>query len=267
MTLKQLEYAVAIDEAGSVCAAASALRVAQPSLSQQLLALERELGVSLFSRTPQGTVPTRAGRAFLAEARTTLAAAQRARGAVTRETTVVLVQGAKLAQRVRDALGDDALVVVADDDDDLVRRAAQEDVDLAVGSAPTGEFAGDTLELACEPCALVLAADDALLDDDSPVVSLADLAGRRRLTLPGDPPLAGGVAALPADTPATALRLAAAGVGWALVPTDAITAEVTHLVRPLDPPVVRRTAAFAATSFSPAQRALAEQIAAALAAG
>jgi hypothetical protein len=58
MSLRQYEYALAVAEEGSVTAAAEVLRVAQPSLSQQIRGLERELGVQLFTRTPTGLVPT-----------------------------------------------------------------------------------------------------------------------------------------------------------------------------------------------------------------
>jgi DNA-binding transcriptional LysR family regulator len=52
MSLRQYEYALAVAEQGSVTAAAELLRVAQPSVSQQIRGLERELGVELFARTP-----------------------------------------------------------------------------------------------------------------------------------------------------------------------------------------------------------------------
>jgi DNA-binding transcriptional LysR family regulator len=68
MSLRQFEYALAVAEQGSVTAAAEVLRVAQPSVSQQIRGLERDLGVELFSRTPTGLVPTVAGRSFLREA-------------------------------------------------------------------------------------------------------------------------------------------------------------------------------------------------------
>lgn len=79
MSLRQFEYALAVAEEGSVTAAAERLRVAQPSMSQQIRNLERELGVKLFARTPTGLVPTVAGRAFLREAEVAVKAARRAR--------------------------------------------------------------------------------------------------------------------------------------------------------------------------------------------
>lgn len=74
MRLRQLEYFVAICEAGSFTAAADRLFVAQPSLSQQIKALETELECRLLERTAKGVAPTAAGEVFLEGARATLAA-------------------------------------------------------------------------------------------------------------------------------------------------------------------------------------------------
>ena len=54
MRLTQLEYFVAIAEEGSYAAASTRLIIAQPSLSQQISALEKELGCRLFERLPRG---------------------------------------------------------------------------------------------------------------------------------------------------------------------------------------------------------------------
>lgn len=48
VTLAQLEYFLAAVEHGSFSAAALALRVAQPSLSEQIRRLEKRLGVALL---------------------------------------------------------------------------------------------------------------------------------------------------------------------------------------------------------------------------
>ncbi len=82
MDLRQMEYAVAVAERGSINAAAEALRVAQPSVSQAIRALEAELGVALFDRLASGARPTDAGLAFLGPARLALRDAANARAAV-----------------------------------------------------------------------------------------------------------------------------------------------------------------------------------------
>jgi DNA-binding transcriptional LysR family regulator len=61
MELRQLTYFSKVAELRSVSKAATHLHMTQPSLSRQVLALERELGHSLFDRTPHGVEPTPAG--------------------------------------------------------------------------------------------------------------------------------------------------------------------------------------------------------------
>jgi DNA-binding transcriptional LysR family regulator len=78
MNLRQYEYALAVADEGSMTAAADRLRITQPSLSQQIGALEKHLGVQLFTRTPSGVTVTVAGRAFLAEAKIATTASRRA---------------------------------------------------------------------------------------------------------------------------------------------------------------------------------------------
>lgn len=76
-TLRQIEYAVAILDHGSVAAASVALGVAQPTLSAALAKLEDQVGLQLFIRHhAQGVSPSPAGRRFLAEARNLLTQAQ-----------------------------------------------------------------------------------------------------------------------------------------------------------------------------------------------
>ncbi len=74
-TLRQLRTYLAIVDAGSVSAAARALRLTQPAASQQLQELERQLGVRLLERAAGRSMPTAAGQALLAPARRALAAA------------------------------------------------------------------------------------------------------------------------------------------------------------------------------------------------
>jgi DNA-binding transcriptional LysR family regulator len=82
MTLQQLQYVLAAIEHGSFSAAADALHLAQPSLSEQVRRLEAELGVALFQRVGRGIVLTEAGRALRPHAEAALAAAEQARESV-----------------------------------------------------------------------------------------------------------------------------------------------------------------------------------------
>ena len=61
MDVKQLRYFIAIAEEGSLSAAAQRVNVAQPSLSQHVLTLERNLGVNLLERSPRGVSLTQPG--------------------------------------------------------------------------------------------------------------------------------------------------------------------------------------------------------------
>jgi len=75
-TLRQLEYFVAVADAGSVTGAAAAVHLSQSAMSTALAALERSLGVQLIVRRhARGVTLTPAGAAFLVEARALLAQA------------------------------------------------------------------------------------------------------------------------------------------------------------------------------------------------
>src|SRR3954451_20133376 len=76
MTLQQLTYFLAAADHGSFSAAASALLMSQPSLSEQIRRLEAELGVPLFVRAGRGIELTEAGRLLRPHAERTLAEAQ-----------------------------------------------------------------------------------------------------------------------------------------------------------------------------------------------
>lgn len=75
MTLRQLQYVVAVADTGSFRRAAERCRVAQPSLSTQVAELERALGVRLFERDRRRVLVTAAGEALLPAARALLVAA------------------------------------------------------------------------------------------------------------------------------------------------------------------------------------------------
>jgi DNA-binding transcriptional LysR family regulator len=75
-TLRQLEYFVAVGEAGSIAKAAEQVNVSPPSISASIAQLESEFGIQLFVRKhSHGLSLTTGGRAFLKEAARLLAAA------------------------------------------------------------------------------------------------------------------------------------------------------------------------------------------------
>jgi LysR family transcriptional regulator, hydrogen peroxide-inducible genes activator len=89
MEFQQLRYVCAIAETGSFSRAAERCRVAQPSLSQQVLKLEEDLGAKLFDRLGRSVRLTEAGRALLPHARSILHQMEAARAGVEDKRTDV----------------------------------------------------------------------------------------------------------------------------------------------------------------------------------
>ncbi|QHN03230.1 hydrogen peroxide-inducible genes activator [Granulicella sp. WH15] len=87
MEFHQLRYVCAIAETGSFSRAAERCQVAQPSLSQQVLKLEEDLGAKLFDRLGRSIRLTEAGRAFLPHARSVLSQMEAARSSVADKST------------------------------------------------------------------------------------------------------------------------------------------------------------------------------------
>ena len=82
MEIHQLRYLVAVADEGSFSRAAAKVRVAQPSLSQQIRKLEAEVGQPLFDRLPRSVVLTEAGHCLIDYARQILASIGDARRCV-----------------------------------------------------------------------------------------------------------------------------------------------------------------------------------------
>ncbi len=82
MEIHQLRYVCAIADTGTFSRAAERCQVAQPSLSQQVLKLEEDLGAKLFDRLGRSVRVTDAGRAFIPHARAILDQMEIARSSV-----------------------------------------------------------------------------------------------------------------------------------------------------------------------------------------
>ena len=193
MDLRRLEYFLAVVQHGQVTSAASALRVAQPSLSQAIKALERDLGVQLFTREGRTLRPTRAGRALVEPARRVLGDLDTARAAV---ADVVELAAGWLDIAAHELLGRDPLVAALAafheryagipvrvhsprDEDELVRLLADGRCELGLAFLPVPEAGLAVRPLGAQDVWVVLPPDaDAPTDPQAPmpVAALHDVA-------------------------------------------------------------------------------------------
>src|ERR1700736_5902089 len=89
MEIQQIRYVCAVADTGNFSRAAERCHVAQPSLSQQVLKLEEDLGAKLFDRLGRSVRLTEAGRAFVPHARSILHQMEAARAGVEDKRTDV----------------------------------------------------------------------------------------------------------------------------------------------------------------------------------
>ncbi|SDO69845.1 LysR family transcriptional regulator [Actinacidiphila guanduensis] len=284
MSLRQFEYALAVAERGSVTAAAEALHVAQPSVSQQIRALERELGVELFARTPTGLVPTVVGRAFLREAEVAVNASRRARAtarAGAGELAGELVVAAQMGFGTRQlpgALGTlrrrfprlEVTVFEEPSSAELERLCRRGVLDLALMAA-CERTPGNAHRLGGEEFVVVLGAGHPMLAADR--VDLRGLERELWVRFDRDSALDAVLAAVLRDNAlapatvarvsqtATAVRWAAHGLGVTLVPRSAVPEGYEHLVRPVAPAVSQPVIAVVRPAPGPAETALLELLA------
>ncbi|MEV4460430.1 LysR family transcriptional regulator [Microbispora sp. NPDC049633] len=281
MSLRQFEYALAVAEQGSVTAAAELLHVAQPSVSQQIRSLERELGVQLFARTPTGLVPTVAGRAFLREAEVAVRASRRAKAmarAHTDELTgelVVAVQMGFGTRQLPGALGAlrrrfprlEVTVFEEPSSAELDRLCRRGMLDLALMAA-CEQSPEDAHHLGDEEFVVVLGAGHRQLAAGR--VDLRELEGEPWVRFDRDSALDAVLLHVLRDSglapttvarvsqTATAVRWAAHGLGVTLVPASAVPQGYEHLVRPVLPAVPQPVIAVVRPSAGPAETALLE---------
>ncbi|MFG2675923.1 LysR family transcriptional regulator [Streptomyces sp. NPDC048445] len=279
MSLRQFEYALAVAEEGSVTAAAELLHVAQPSVSQQIRGLERDLGVQLFSRTPTGLVPTVVGRAFLREAEVAVSASRRARAtarAGAEELAGELTVAAQLGFGTRQlpgALGTlrrrfprlEITVFEEPSSAELEQLCRRGVLDLALMAACERSPA-DAHRLGDEEFVVVLGAGHPQLASDR--VDLRELEGEPWVRFDRDSALdavlqnvlreAGPapITAARVSQTATAVRWAAQGLGPTLVPASAVPHGHEHLVRPVFPVVTQPVIAVVRQDAGPAETAL-----------
>jgi len=189
MELQQLRYFIAVADTGKFTAAARDLHVAQPSISKQLRKLEDELGAALLERRRTGVVLTDAGAILLPWAKRMLADLDGARSEVAGLATLEggrLSVGATpslstvLLPRVLAAFHAEhpgiTLSVVEAGSRDLVDRLAAGDLDLALVILPVPrEELFETAPLIREELVLAVARDHPLARRKT--VKVADLRG------------------------------------------------------------------------------------------
>ncbi|MFD4989752.1 LysR family transcriptional regulator [Streptomyces sp. NPDC058374] len=193
MQFQQLHYFVAVAETRHFTRAAETVHVAQPSLSQQIRALERELGADLFLRARGNITLTDAGEALLPLARRILADADTARhevqelaqlrsGRVRLGATPSLCTGLlpDVLRSYHDRYPGIRLMIEENGSHDLVRELARGALDLAlvVLPLPSPSPALLTTELLREDLVVVSGRDVPVPGGHHPV-RIADLAGER----------------------------------------------------------------------------------------
>lgn len=280
MNLRQLEYVIAVAEEGSFRAAAERSHVSPPSLSEQVRALETEVGGPLFERLPRGARPTPAGRALLPEARTAVLAARRARRAARAaldlahaelEIATVFSLAVGLLPAALDRLAHDHPGITVSLHEfrhrrELVRAVDEGIGDIAVGPVPVGRD-GLVVELGHEAFVAIVGPRHPAFAHREPV-ALAALADDDWVQFPewhGLHDLVTEICAHAGFQPHeavrtsqvdAAVRLAASGLGVAIVPANIVPAHLSAHVRELSPPVFRLLSAFARTDWSPQAQAL-----------
>jgi DNA-binding transcriptional LysR family regulator len=264
MELRVLGYFTAIADDGSFTRAAERLRVAQPSVSQQIRALERELGEPLFQRGARGVTLTSGGRALLPYARSAMAAVAAAKaefaarsgmlagalaiGTVNGLEETVLPELLGIFHRRYPGV---AVRLTADTSAPLLAQVAHGELDAAIIASPESPlpdgisdevFLRDMImavtrsdceyaQLAAMPLELASSQPLITYSQDSGLRDLIETAFRRAgLTL---------TVAYSSDDPALHVALARQGVGIALAagsdPSVRNASGITCL--PLDPPI------------------------------
>jgi DNA-binding transcriptional LysR family regulator len=267
-----MEYWLAAVDEGSFRRGARRMHVSQPSLSQQVRALEAELGGELVERLPSGIRLTSAGKEFLPHARNAVSAADRA------------VRSARSALEMRSGELEIATVrsIAAGILPDLIhswrerlpgasvrlrefthRKLAEDAVasglaDIGIGPPPPVWATGPVMRLGWEELVVILPADDS--EPAGERIRLDGLADREWVMFDPDNGMSDlivNACALAAETPftprpavftsqvETAARLAGAGVGPTLVPASVVPVGLRGRVLRCDPPVGRELTVYA----------------------
>jgi DNA-binding transcriptional LysR family regulator len=283
MDLRRLSSFLAVVEEGSFTRGARRLGITQPSLSQQIRTLESELGGPLLERLPRGVRLTPAGRALLPEAQTAVRAAERA------ENTARMAFGLEAGDLEVATLLSMAVGILPHAIGRWIERypeiairmreythhsLLEEDVrsgvgDIALGPVPES-WDGPLERLGFEELVVVLPASDPLAGERT--IPLGALADRHWVLFQPGHGLTEVVdaacrragfqprVAVRTTQVEAATRLAAAGLGPAMLPDNVVSPDLGSTVVHLDPPVLRELAAYTRSEWSPLASAFLEAL-------
>lgn len=193
MELHQLRYFVAVVETGSFGKAAERCHIAQPSLSQQIIKLEKELGEHLFDRLGRRIAVTDAGEALFPRAKRILAEVESVRTAViedVEEGRGRIIVGAiptiapyllpPAVKSFRAAYPESQIEVIEDVTTNLIQMLVDAEIHVALMSTPVNDHRLSIERIATEPLIAVCGTDHPLsrrkrvkyseLDDEPAVV-------------------------------------------------------------------------------------------------
>lgn len=256
MELRQLKYFVAVAEELNFRRAAEKLYIQQPPLSRQIRQLETELGVELFHRTKRSVTLTEAGKAFLDEARLTLAQAQRAINAVQSKTINTLKIGFSicafdrvlpdLIQKFRQQSQETQVDLTEMPKKKQIQALLNHQIDIGFCYAPINNFQLDSVNILSEPLAVVLPPNHPLVQQEK--IELRSLHAESFILCPEDikPDVRQQIIQLcdragfqpkivqEASPPEAQLRLVESGIGISLITANCQTRYNANVVyRPL----------------------------------
>ncbi|OBC17121.1 hypothetical protein A5784_25030 [Mycobacterium sp. 852013-50091_SCH5140682] len=283
MRLRQVEYFVAVVEAGSITQAAANLYLAQPSLSHQITTLEKELGSALFERLPRGLRLTPAGRAFLIEAKRIVADVARAKRAVQSVgdgvigeleiSTVTSLAAGIVPSVARSWRSSHAKVALRLHEHTHAHRLEEGLVngvgDFGFGPQPRLPM-GEVVDVGAEEFVFVLPAGDPLGGQQT--VDPRELADRPWVLYDANHGLSEVVTAVCSafgfsptgavrtSQVQTAAQLAAAGLGPALLPSNVVPGDIDAVVLSAERPLIRKLSAYARGPMPPIVRSFVEEI-------
>ncbi|MGW1373799.1 LysR family transcriptional regulator [Streptomyces sp. NPDC002446] len=268
MSLRQMEYLVAVVEEESFTRAAEALHVTQSALSHQIKALEREVGGPLLERMSRGVRLTAMGRAYFPHAELAVRSARQARraalaasGAQSGELHIATVHAQAIgvlpevcARWAREHPGVRLVLHEYATTEELYEHMARGVADMALGPRPA-DWPGPVTVVGQERMVLVVPHGDPLAGRTS--VRLAELADRPWVRCSLEPVVGGRRwldleceragftprTAVRTQHSSTAVRMASAGVGVLLTAAHELRGLDCASV-PTDPPWSRDITVF-----------------------